>query len=200
MWCEAWAAALKRSWGGMDARGAVKALWAAAKCELPLGRAWLTHALSQSHARVLQPALAARALSNEELLRLMWAVGRLCRGLLSGQLSDLLGLYICRAAVSMSGQQLVRGAWGLARLVPLPREGLLSFFHDLAQSRATYLPADTAEELGAKLGGLRDAAARAQWLASSSSGDEVVGVDDGGGSVEQPAAEQAAETRRGQAG
>jgi hypothetical protein len=114
------------------------------------------------HKPLLLPALATGGLTNEELLRLMWAVGRLSKGNLSQELSDLLGLYCCRAAGKMSGAQLARGAWGLARLVPLPREGLLSYYHDLAASKLKYLPEAQGVELQHKLSLLKDAAANAE--------------------------------------
>lgn len=161
-WTEAWASALKASWGSADAPAVCKTLWAAAKCQLPLGRKWLGQALQQVHKPLLLPALASGALTNEELLRLMWAVGRLCKGNLSQELSNLLGLYCCRAAGKMTGAQLARGAWGLARLVPLPREGLLSYFHDLAASKLKYLPQAERVELEGKLLLLKDAAAKAE--------------------------------------
>jgi hypothetical protein len=161
-WGEAWASALKSSWGLADASAVSKTLWAAAKCQLPLGRAWIGEALQQVHKPLLLPALATGGLTNEELLRLMWAVGRLCKGNLSQELSDLLGLYCCRAAGKMSGAQLARGAWGLARLVPLPREGLLSYYHDLAASKLKYLPEAQGAELQHKLSLLKDAAANAE--------------------------------------
>lgn len=181
IWCEAWSAAVKHSWGSADAPAVCKTLWAAAKHQLPMGRAWLTEALHASHHGCLQPALAAQQLSCEELLRLMWAVGRLCRGLLSQGLSDLMGLYCCRMAGKMTSAQLVRGAWGLARLVPLPREGLLSYFHDLAASRLAYMPPAQQAEVGAKLQLLKEAAVRAQQFGGSNSSSiagRSVDVDD----------------------
>lgn len=167
VWGEAWASALKACWDSADAPAVVKTLWAAAKCQLPLGRAWLGEALVRVHKPLLLPALALGGLTNEELLRLMWAVGRLCRGNLSQELSNLLGLYCCRAAGKMSGVQLARGAWGMARLVPLPREGLVSHFHDLAASKLKYLPAAEAGELDQKLSLLRDAAAKTEVWGSN---------------------------------
>ena len=136
-----------------------KTLWAAAKCQVPLGRAWLADALQQVHEPVLLPALASQVLSVEELLRLVWAVGRLCRGNLGQDLSNLLGLYCCRAAGKMTGAQLVRGAWGLARLVPLPRQSLLSYYYDLAASKVKYLREEEGAELVQKLQLLEHAAA-----------------------------------------
>jgi hypothetical protein len=134
---------------------------------VPLGRSWLGAALQQVHEPLLLPALAAGTLRVEELLRLMWAVGRLCRGNLSQDLSNLLGLYCCRAAGKMTGVQLARGAWGLARLVPLPREGLLSYFHDLAVSKVKYLPEQEGGELLQKLALLQDAVAKDQVFGSN---------------------------------
>lgn len=163
-WCEAWATAVKASWGLADASAVCKTLWAAAKRQVPLGRGWLSQALQDVHEPLLLPALASQALSVEELLRLVWAVGRLCRGNLSQELSNLLGLYCCRAAGKMTGVQLTRGAWGLARLVPLPREGLLSYFHDLAASKVKYLPEVEGAELEHKLRLLRDAAVKEEYL------------------------------------
>lgn len=166
-WCEAWCTAVKASWGTADAPAVCKTLWAAAKCQLPLGRAWLGEALQQVHEPLLLPALAAGTLTVEELLRLVWAVGRLCQGLLSQDLSNLLGLYCCRAAGKMTGVQLGRGAWGMARLVPLPRDGLLSHFHDLAATKVKYLPDREGQVLEQKLALLRDAAAKAELLGTN---------------------------------
>jgi len=163
-WCEAWTTAVKASWGLADASAVCKTLWAAAKRQVPLGRGWLSQALQEVHEPLLLPALASQALSAEELLRLVWAVGRLCRGNLSQELSNLLGLYCCRAAGKMTGVQLTRGAWGLARLVPLPRAGLLSYFHDLAASKVKYLPEAEGAELEHKLRLLRDAAVKEEYL------------------------------------
>jgi hypothetical protein len=156
-WQEDWMLALRSVWGSADARAICKALWAAAKLQLPLGRQWLQQALQQAHEE-LQAALISQQLSCEDLLRLVWAVGRLCRGFLTRDLSDLLGLCCCRAAGKMSWQQLQRGAWGLARLKPLPSQQLTSYFCDLASSKVRYMPAAHAEAVLGKLQLLRDAA------------------------------------------
>jgi hypothetical protein len=156
-WQEDWMLALRNVWGSADARAICKALWAAAKCQLPLGRQWLQQALQQAHEE-LQAALISQQLSCEDLLRLIWAVGRLCRGFLTRDLSDLLGLCCCRAAGKMSWQQLQRGAWGLARLKPLPSQQLTSYFCDLASSKVRYMPAAHAEAVLGKLQLLKDAA------------------------------------------
>jgi hypothetical protein len=116
------------------------------------------------HQPLLLPALAEQRVSNEDLLRLVWAVGRLCKGLLTQELSDLLGLYCCRAAGRMSGAQLTRGAWGLARLVPLPQDRLLSYFHDLAASKVQYMGQEEGAGLQQRLALLRHAAASQEVL------------------------------------
>lgn len=108
----------------------------------------------------------------------------MCRGILSQELSNVLGLYCCRAAGKMSGVQLARGAWGLARLVPLPREGTLSYFHDLAESKLGYVTEQDAGVLREKLALLRDAAAKADqfgtnWRARMSLLNKQQGVEGG---------------------
>jgi hypothetical protein len=55
----------------------------------------------------------------------------------------------------------------MARLVPLPREGLVSYYHDLAASKIKYLPAAEAGELGQRLSLLRDAAAKTEVWGSN---------------------------------
>ena len=67
----------------------------------------------------------------------------------------------------MTGVQLVRGAWGLARLVPLPKEELLSYFHDLAASKVKYLPESVGYELLQKLALLQDAVAKEEVFGSN---------------------------------
>jgi hypothetical protein len=170
-WQEAWIVALHNVWGSADARAICKALWAAAKFQLPLGRQWLQQALQQANVE-LQAALISQQLSSEELLRLIWAVGRLCRGFLTRDLSDLLGLCCCRAAGKMSWKQLQRGAWGLARLKPLPSQQLTSYFCDLAASKVRYMPAAHAEAVLGKLQLLRDAAEVVRMQAAVAEAEE----------------------------
>ncbi|KAF8068262.1 rplB [Scenedesmus sp. PABB004] len=165
-WAEAWMRALRAAWGSADAAAMVKALWAAAKLRLPLGRAWLSRALADGHDE-LAGALADRSLPAEQLLRLVWAVGRLCRGALGPRLADLCGLHCCRAAPRMTWEQLTRGASRLARLHPLPAPRFVEAYGELAAARGAHAPPAQAAALAEALGELRRAADAADAAAAA---------------------------------
>jgi hypothetical protein len=139
-WGAAWTTAVRACWGSADVRARVKILWAASRCRLPLGRRWLRAALPEA-CRELTGALARGELSAVELLRLLWAAGRLCRGdAMTHELADDLALHACRAAPAMSYAHIESCARSLSHLQPAPVHRLRVWFCELAALRLRGAP------------------------------------------------------------
>jgi len=196
-WGRALEAELHRQVDLLDPRALVKALWAAGRLQLRL-RVELKHAAASALAA---PGLLRR-LSNDEFVRLAWAVvvthmrpGR--------ELADGLAIQLAHRAGALGAAQLTRSVWAVARLWTAPRAEPMLYCAEVCEARAAQLGllASTqrqaegegggagdedgdeeraaAEQLGAWLALLR-AAGEGRVLAAAAAG----GLDDRGGSME----------------
>ncbi|GBF97191.1 hypothetical protein Rsub_10052 [Raphidocelis subcapitata] len=158
----AWLAALEGAVPKLDARGLVKAAWAAAR----LGAA--PHgALKRALASAAGARGLLRGLPTEDAVRLVWALVML-RVDPSPELANTAAAELCRRAGGMTEGQLRRAAWALARLMTAPRRELLAGFADLAEGRA------------AAIGALPPQPGRAVRAGGGGSGGSSVDAADGG--------------------